>query len=309
MPLSLDLDTLAARESEQVEWKDAVADTDDVAKTLVAFANDLQNLGGGYVVCGAREGKDPHGFPKVEMFGLDAARIRAVENEVLAKCRDRVAPSIAPLCEEIRIPGSDDRRVLVFVIPATNRAHTFRPRDGVERHFVRISRETKEARNGILRELLVRKGDVLPWDRRACPGATVLDIDPLKLRDVLQRMHAYDPARGIDEYLGTQLQIRPFVDPLCVEEPLTNILRPRNFAVLLFAREPQRFIPNSELVQKCTISELSSCKHSLRSLRRVALRLAGFVCRTPISISAQALSGVAVALSGPRSLGSACGAP
>ena len=28
-----------------------------------AFANDLQNLGGGYVVCGAKEEKDENGFP------------------------------------------------------------------------------------------------------------------------------------------------------------------------------------------------------------------------------------------------------
>jgi hypothetical protein len=56
----IDLKQLAARESEQVEWKENVADEEDVVATIVAFGNDLANLGGGYVVCGAQEGKDAH---------------------------------------------------------------------------------------------------------------------------------------------------------------------------------------------------------------------------------------------------------
>ena len=62
MTARIDLNELARRENEQTEWKENVADIDDVVATLSAFANDLQNLGGGYVVCGAREDKDEHGF-------------------------------------------------------------------------------------------------------------------------------------------------------------------------------------------------------------------------------------------------------
>ena len=97
MDNSLDLKLLSSRESEQVEWKESVADTGDVAKTLSAFANDWANLGGGYVVCGAKEEKDEHGFPRVAFSGLTANRLKEVEGKVLAACRDRVSPSIAPL--------------------------------------------------------------------------------------------------------------------------------------------------------------------------------------------------------------------
>jgi predicted HTH transcriptional regulator len=60
----VDLKTLYSRESERVEWKENVADIDNIIKTIRAFANDFLNLGGGYIVCGAREGKDEHGFQK-----------------------------------------------------------------------------------------------------------------------------------------------------------------------------------------------------------------------------------------------------
>ena len=193
----VDLKTLSARESEQVEWKENVADPDDVAETLSAFANDWANLGGGYVVCGAKEEKDEHGFPKINVVGLTANRLKEVEGRVLTACRDRVSPSIAPLVQELATENAE-RRVLVFIMPATRTAHMFRRSDHSAKHFVRISRETREARNGILRELLVRKGIVEEWDRRACQTATVNDLDLIAFRDALQRMGVFNPDRGLD---------------------------------------------------------------------------------------------------------------
>lgn len=240
----IDLAELSQRENEQTEWKENVADIDDVVETLSAFANDLQNLGGGYVVCGAREEKDAQGFPRLVRTGLTANRLKEVENTVLARCRDRVSPPLTPLVEEL---SSDDpaRRILVFLQPATGTAHTFRRGQHGAKHHVRVSRSTIEARNGVLRELLVRKGALEPWDRRPCNGATVNDLDLLTLRDALQRMGVFAPERGVEPYLVEGVQISPFVPSLCLAEPLTGVLRPRNYAVLLFGREPQRFVPGA----------------------------------------------------------------
>lgn len=122
---SIDLDQLAVRESEQIEWKENVADVDAVVKTLSAFANDLANLGGGYVVCGAAEQKDEHGFPTLVRAGLTANRLKEVEGQVLQRCRDKVSPSINPIVEEVPTDNAG-RRILVFVQPSTGHAHTFR---------------------------------------------------------------------------------------------------------------------------------------------------------------------------------------
>ncbi|WP_437624681.1 ATP-binding protein [Sorangium sp. So ce1151] len=244
MTARIDLVELARRESEQTEWKENVADVNDVVETLSAFANDLQNLGGGYVVCGAKEEKDESGFPKLLRTGLTAARLKEVENTVLTRCMDRVSPPLAPLVEELE---SDDpqRRILVFLQPATGSAHTFRRNNEGAKHFVRVRRATIEARNGLLKDLLVRKGALEPWDRRPCNAATVNDIDLLTLRDALQRMGVFTLDRGVERYLVDRVQLSPFVPSLCVAEPLSGVLRPRNFAVLLFGREPQRFIPGA----------------------------------------------------------------
>ncbi|HEV7505486.1 MAG TPA: ATP-binding protein [Thermoanaerobaculia bacterium] len=244
MSARIDLTELSQRENEQTEWKENVADIDDVVATLSAFANDFQNLGGGYVVCGAKEEKDADGFPRLVRMGLTASRIREVENTVLARCRDRVSPPLVPLVEEL--PTDDtSRRVLVFLQPATGAAHTFRRGREGAKHYVRVSRSTIEARNGVLRELLVRRGALEPWDRRPCNGATTNDLDLLALRDALQRTGVFTPERGVEPYLVAGVQITPFVPSLCIAEPLTGVVRPRNYAILLFGREPQKFVPGA----------------------------------------------------------------
>jgi ATP-dependent DNA helicase RecG len=240
----VDLRQLAARESAQVEWKANVADIDDVVETLSAFANDLANLGGGYVVCGAGETKNEHGFPSMELTGLTSGRLKEVERTVLARCRERVSPPLAPLVEEL--PAAvPDRRILVFIMAATDQAHLFRRGTQGAKYFVRIARETREARNGTLRELLVRKGALEPWDRQPCTSATVSDLDLLVLRDALQRMGVFAPDLGVEAFLSEANPLSRFVPSLCVREPLSGLLRPRNFAMLLFGRSVQRFVPGA----------------------------------------------------------------
>ena len=241
---AIDLTQLATRESEQVEWKENVADIDHVIEALCAFANDLANLGGGYVVCGAREVADEHGFPRMVRSGLTSSRLREVENRVLARCREQVAPPLSPLVDELPA-DTDDRRVLVFTQPATAAAHTFRRGTEGARHFVRVGRSTIEARNGILLNLLVRKGALEPWDRRVCATATERNFDLLALRDVLNQMGVAVPEGRVEQFLTEDVSLSPFVPTLCVPETRTNVLRPRNFAILLFDRRVQRVIPGA----------------------------------------------------------------
>jgi len=243
--LNVDLKQLAARESEQVEWKQNVSDPEDVVRAVVAFANDYSNLGGGYVVCGARETKDEYGFQKVELEGMTASRCREVEGRVLTWCRERVDPAVVPVVDEQ--PGaSPDKRVLVFIVPAAPRAHSYRDQSGSSRYYVRIGRETREARNGVLRELLVKKGDAEPWDRRVNDkGASLADIDLLTLRDTLQEMRTWEPERPLEEYLSSEYRLSALIPPLTGRSSLSEESRPRNFALLLFGKEPTRFIPGA----------------------------------------------------------------
>lgn len=244
----VDLHELASRESERVEWKENVASIEDVVETITAFSNDYSNLGGGYVVCGARETKDEHGFQKVEMAGMTSARCKEVEGKVLACCRDQVDPPVVPVVSEIQT-ADPSRRILVFIVPATRRAHSFRRKgEGSPSYYVRIGRTTQKARNGIYRELLVRKGEVEPWDRRFKADLSPTDIDLISLREYLQRMDLWEPSRDVADYLSDTRSLSSFVPPLMSKDSLTKRLIPRNFAVLLFGSDPMRVSPGAYTV-------------------------------------------------------------
>jgi len=235
----IDLSILAKRESESVEWKEHGDDpnvTQSIVKTITAFANDIANTGGGYVVCGAKEDKDEYGFPKVLFKGLLPDRFAEIENTVLAWCRDRVSPSIAPKVVPLENPQVPGTRILVFLVHATQDAHTFRDKE-TNCYYVRMGRNTVEARNGILRELLEKKSRKTSFDRLINQEATAEDIDLVLLRDQLSEMGLLFPNKPLEDYFSDKEQIAEFVIPLFGKLPLESRLRPRNFTLLMFGKK------------------------------------------------------------------------
>lgn len=243
----VNLKELSQRESERVEWKENVADIEDIIKTSVAFANDYSNLGGGYIVCGAKETKDEHGFQKLLEVGLSSSRLKEIEGKLISDLRDKVFPAIVPITEEIAV--SDDKRILVFIIPASKDAHCYRAsgKDS-STYYVRIGRETREAKNGILRELLILKKELEPWDKRINSYSEIEDVDLLMLREYLQEMKVWDSNKALEDYLSEQDRISSFVPPLVGRENMTKNLRPKNFTLLLFSKDPLKFFSGAYIV-------------------------------------------------------------
>ena len=239
MTYSINLKELSARESEKVEWKENGNDSDiivSIVKTISAFANDIANFGGGYVVCGAKEGKDEYGFPTLTYTGLTADKLKKIENTVLQHCRDYVSPSIAPIVQELENPHNKDTRILVFIVVATAEAHTYRNKDTAT-YYVRIGRETREARNGVLAQLLLKKQKIVYFDKRMNVNTTAADIDILLFRDSMQEMRLLFPEKSLEDYLSDKEQIAELVPPLFERATLDGILRPRNFTLLLFGKK------------------------------------------------------------------------
>jgi predicted HTH transcriptional regulator len=239
MNLNIDLKELSARESERVEWKengDDINIVNSIVKTITAFSNDISNFGGGYVICGAKEIKDEFGFPKVQYTGLSANKLKEIEGKVMQHCRDYVSPAIAPIVHEIENPENNSTRILVFVILSSPDAHVYRDGD-TSTYYVRISRETKEARNGILTQLLIKKQRIDYFDKRVNSNASETDIDVLLFRDSMQEMGLLMPEKSLEEYFSEREQIAELVPPLFVRSKLDGILRPRNFTLLLFGKK------------------------------------------------------------------------
>ncbi len=166
----------------------------------------------------------------------------------MAHCRDKVEPPITPVVNEERVESDPERRVLIFIIASTGYAHCYRA-DGADasRYWVRLGRETREARDGLLRELLVRKGQPPPWDRRGSTTASQNDIDLVALRDTLQKMSLWNPHKSIEDYVSAKESISSFVPPLLLQDGL-DAWRPRNFSILLFGHDVTKHVPGAYVI-------------------------------------------------------------
>jgi predicted HTH transcriptional regulator len=239
MDYNIDLLELSTRESEKVEWKETGDDKDvvkSIVKTISAFANDIANMGGGYVICGAKEVKDEYGFPKVIYKGLSSAKLKEIEGTVLSHCRDRVSPSLSPIVQELENPEDKSTRILVFIVLASHRAHTYR--DGETSCFyVRTGKETREARNGILARLLESKQEIIPFDKRVNSNTSENDIDILLFRDCMNEMKLTQLSKPLDDYISDSEQITEFTPPLCARQSLDSKLCLRNFALFMFGKK------------------------------------------------------------------------
>jgi predicted HTH transcriptional regulator len=239
MTYNIDLKELSQRESEKVEWKENGDDKNvvtSIVKTISAFANDIANFGGGYVVCGAQEIKDEYGFPKLKFSGLSADKLKEIEGKVLQHCRDYVSPAIAPLVQELKNPEDESTRILVFIISADSQAHTYR--DGeTSNYYVRIGRETRVAKNGIFRQLMEKKQQIEPFDKKPNPNTSEADIDPLFFRDCMNEMGLLQPNKQIEDYFSDNEQIAELIPPLFVRKSLDGGLCLRNFALLMFGKK------------------------------------------------------------------------
>ncbi|OAV63765.1 Divergent AAA domain protein [Bacteroidales bacterium Barb6] len=239
MNYNIDLKELSARESEKVEWKENGDDKEvvkSIVKTISAFANDIANIGGGYVVCGAKEIKDEFGFQKVFYTGLSSDKLKEIEGKVLEHCRDNVSPSLSPLVQELDNPENKTTRILVFIIMASSKAHTYR--DGeTSNYYVRAGKETREARNGILIRLLTSKQEIVPFDKRPNPNVGEAGIDTLLFRDCMNEMKLIQPSKPLENYFSDKEQIAEFVPPLFVKKSLDGELCLRNFALFMFGKK------------------------------------------------------------------------
>jgi predicted HTH transcriptional regulator len=238
MDALIDLKELSIRESERVEWKengDDIQIVKSIVKTIAAFANDISNLGGGYVVCGAKEVKDEYGFPKLEYSGLTASKVKEIEGKIMQHCRDYVNPAVLPRVHELENPMDSSTRILVFVVSATSEAHVYR--DGTTtNYYVRMSRETQKASISIVNQLLIQKAKIEYFDKQVNFNLTQADIDVSALRDSMQEMDLLSTEKPLEMYFSDTEQIAPLVPPLFAKTKIDNVLRPKNFALLLFGK-------------------------------------------------------------------------
>lgn len=228
-----------AVETARLEFK-AVWDEDTtgprVLETLCAFANDLQNLNGGYVLIGVEE---VDGVAVRPVKGLTESRIDKAQRWIRGHC-NQIEPGYMPVFDTPRLDG---KTILVLWAPASdNRPHQAPGgAKGERKYFVRIGSETVEAKGELLTQLMQQTARV-PFDDRRAFEATNTDLRIALVKEFLNDVrsdlvHESDAERIYGLMRLTRQQNGHSV--------------PRNVALLFFSDDPQRWFGGSriELVQ------------------------------------------------------------
>ena len=239
LPLNLD-DLLQQRkvEGERIEYK-AGWNPDATIRTLCAFANDFENLGGGYVVIG--QDCDAGGQPVFPPAGVAENQIDRIQQELLAACQ-LIQPPYFPVLTVVQVDG---RTLLVLQAPGgMNRPYkapaSVTARQKTWHYYIRRYSSTVEAKGETEQELLSLAANV-PWDDRLAQGARVSDLSgPLMreyLREVGSALAEDAPALSL-EALGRQMNVvgGPSESPW-----------PKNVGLLFFNDRPDAFFPYTQI--------------------------------------------------------------
>ena len=225
-------------ESERIEYK-AGWNPDAVLRTVCAFANDFENLGGGYVVIGQDCDADGQAvFPPV---GIPGNALDKIQRELLACCQ-LIQPPYFPVLTVAEVEG---RKLIVLWAPGGQNRPYKAPASVTAKHktwyhYIRRYTSTVEAKGEIEQELLGLTAKV-PFDDRFQQAARVDDLSlPLMLgflREVGSELADEAPALPA-EALGRQMNVAGGTS----EAPL-----PKSVGLLFFNEAPERFFPGTQI--------------------------------------------------------------
>ena len=206
---------------------------EDIIHTLCAFANDMNNWGGGYIIIGIAENK---GRPVLPPAGLHPDQIDRIQGEITGLCH-RLQPNYMPMVQPYVFQG---RHILVLYAPAGDMRPYSAPAGlgakGSQSRFSYIrsgSRSIKAQGENLrrLQELTAR----IPFDDRVNQPARLDDLNLGLIRDFLQE---------IKSDLAEESATLPFAD-LCrylhIAKGPDEALRPVNAGLMFFSKEPHRF--------------------------------------------------------------------
>ena len=220
-------------EWERLEFKEGW-NPEAVLHTLCAFANDIHNLGGGYILIGIAE---HDGRPVLPPVGLDPAQLDAIQKELLNLFFNVVAP-YHPIAVPVEIDG---RSVLVlWALGGPTRPYKAKvslSKDSKEyAYYIRKHSSTIRAKGPDEAELLSLAATV-PFDDRFNPQAKVEDLSRELMQDYLNQVGS-DLAKQAPELSIAELGRQMGVVGGPEEAPF-----PLNVGLMMFNPEPWRFFP------------------------------------------------------------------
>lgn len=226
-----------AIENNRIEFKEGW-NPKTIYRSICAFANDFENIGGGYIVIGVQE---RNGCAVRPVKGLDVNQLDKIQKEML-NFNKLVSPEYFP---KVAIEDVDGKKIMALWIPGgSNRPYKV-PDDinAKEKHYNYYIRYNSSSivPNHEQETELINLSNQIPFDDRANTNASLDDISMVLIRDFLVETNSK---------LATQIEYAKLSDILeqmdLVSGPPER-LWPKNIALMMFSNKMEHFFPCSRV--------------------------------------------------------------
>ena len=221
----------------RIEFKETW-DAEASLKTICAFANDLDNWGGGYIVIGVKN--KANGEPD-KLIGVDPEKIDGYLKDMLNKCK-LIQPEYMPITEVV---DYQEKKFIIVWAPGGSVRPYSSPKtmskDNKERiYYIRKMASTITPSQEEIRDLFALANNV-PFDDRINHEADIADLNITLIQSYLKEVGSslYQVSDKMD-----------FVD-LCKSMNIVNTLpeytKPKNVGLMFFSLNPERFFPYAQI--------------------------------------------------------------
>ena len=211
----------------------------DIYHSICAFANDFDNLGGGYILVGVEQ--HDNGLAKRPVAGINIEAVDGILKQMVG-FNNMFDPYYLP---RTSVEEVDGQQVLVIWAPSgVNRPYAI-PMDVQAkvkqmRYYVRSGSSSIIAKGEVLDELR-DMANRMPFDERPNPNIAMSDISMVLLRDYLAT---------IGSKLEASLFTQPLVETLEQMELMAGPTENRmikNVAAMMFCEHPEKFFKYTQI--------------------------------------------------------------
>lgn len=220
----------------RIEFKETW-DAEASLKTICAFANDIDNWGGGYLVIGV---SDKQGGLESQI-GIPQERVDGYLKDMLNKCK-LIQPEYMPITEVVEHSG---RYFIVVWAPGGSMRPYSSPknmsRDCRERvNWIRKMASTIQPTEEEKRELYSLANNV-PFDDRVNHQASLDELNITLIQQYLREVNSdlYKEAGRVD--------FRSLCRSMNLDSELPEYPHPKNVGLMFFSLEPHKYFPYAQI--------------------------------------------------------------
>ncbi len=230
-------------ESTRIEYK-AGFNPAAIVRTLCAFANDMDNTGGGYILIGVEE---ENGRPKFPLKGVDLNDVDLILKKLLEYCH-YIEPLYEPVSEPVKyfdLSDNTEKEIIVIWAPAGYGRPYKAPKNvldpkSIKEFYIRKFSSSVVASQLEMKELFYISSSI-PFDDRPCLPANVEDLSKDQIKSFLYEI-------GSKIYPDSDKKsLLSLAQDLRIVSGSPENIKPLNVGILMFSDRTQKYFPYARI--------------------------------------------------------------